>query len=230
MRLGIIVAMEEELQIIINDMNIDSKTIHTGMTYFEGKYQGIDTVAVICGIGKVNSAICTQIMISEFKVDKVINIGVAGGIGKDIIPGDIVIADSLVQHDVDATGFNYKLGQIPRLDTFDFKTDEELLNLTLKASKDITNHKVYVGRIATGDQFIASPEKIRWIKENFNAISCEMEGGSIAQVCYLNKIPFIVIRSISDNADSGAQSSFDEFLEIAVENASIILSNTIKLI
>ncbi len=228
MKLGIIVAMEEELKVVIDEMKIEEKSVTAGMTFCKGTYHDIDIIAVVCGVGKVNSAVCTQILISEYKADKIINIGVAGGIEKGIKPGDVVIADSLVQHDVDATGFDYELGQIPRLDTFDFKSDKELIEICKKASDGIEAHEVFVGRIATGDQFIACPDKIKWIKDTFDAIACEMEGGSIAQVCYLNRTPFVVIRSISDNADGEAQVSFDEFLMIAVENASVILSNMLK--
>lgn len=228
MKLGIIVAMEEELKVVLDEMKIEETSQTAGMTFYRGTYHDTEIIAVVCGVGKVNSAVCTQILISEYKADKIINIGVAGGIGDGILPGDVVIADNLVQHDVDATGFDYELGQIPRLNTFDFKSDKELLNICKKASEDIESHKVYVGRIATGDQFIACPDRIRWIRDNFDALACEMEGGSIAQVCYLNKIPFVVIRSISDNADGSAHISFEEFLAIAVENATVILSNMLK--
>ncbi|MDO5707462.1 MAG: 5'-methylthioadenosine/adenosylhomocysteine nucleosidase [Andreesenia angusta] len=227
MKLGLIVAMEEELKIVLDNMDINEKTEYAGMIFYDGIYKGVKTIAVICGIGKVNSAICTQILISTFEVDKVINIGVAGGIG-ELEPGDVVIANSLVQHDVDASGFNYDLGRIPRLDTFDFKPDRELLEIARKACKKIDNHKIYEGRIVTGDQFINSSEKANWLKRYFGAIACEMEGASIAQVAYLNKIPFIVIRSISDNADKKASISFDEFINIAAENATIILENLLK--
>ncbi len=227
MSLGIIVAMEEELEVILKIMKKDKTEIKANMKFHSGEISGKKIIAVICGIGKVNSAVCTQILISEYDVKNVINVGIAGGIGKDIVPGDIVIGDSLVQHDVDATAFGDVVGQIPRLDTFDFKADEKLVKLAKEASEKETSHKTYVGRIATGDQFIADLDKIKWLSEEFNALACEMEGASIAQTCYLNNIPFVVIRSISDNANTGAHMDFEKFKYLAVENSSQILKDMI---
>ncbi|KNF08364.1 5'-methylthioadenosine/S-adenosylhomocysteine nucleosidase MtnN [Gottschalkia purinilytica] len=223
MTLGIIVAMTEELEIIHQEMKKEKTEVRANMEFHIGELSGKRVVAVICGIGKVNAAVCTQILISEFNVDKVVNVGIAGGIGKDIVPGDIVVAENLVQHDVDATSFGDEYGQVPRLDTFDFKCDKELVELAKKACESATNHKTYVGRILTGDQFIACPDKLSWLDSQFGGLACEMEGGSIAHVCHLNKIPFIVIRSISDNANTGAHMDFEKFKYIAVENSSNIL-------
>lgn len=227
MSLGIIVAMEEELEVVLKIMNKNKTVVRANMNFHKGEISGKEIIAVICGIGKVNSAICTQILISEFNVDTVINIGIAGGIGKDIVPGDLVIGDSLVQHDVDATAFGDPIGQIPRLDTWDFKSDKSLVTLAKDACEKATNHKSYVGRIATGDQFIADIEKIKWLSDTFGALACEMEGASIAQTCYLNHIPFVVIRSISDNANTGAHMDFEKFKYLAVENSSQILKTMI---
>lgn len=227
MSIGIIVAMEEELEVILKTMNKDNTTVRANMNFHRGNIEGKDIVAVICGIGKVNSAICTQILISEFNVDTVINVGIAGGIGADIVPGDIVIGDTLIQHDVDATAFGDPVAQIPRLDTWDFKSDERLVILAKEACEKTTNHKSYVGRIATGDQFIADLDKIKWLSDEFDALACEMEGASIAQTCYLNSVPFVVIRSISDNANTGAHMDFEKFKYLAVENSSHILKNMI---
>ena len=229
MKLGIIVAMEEELKVVLNDMEVKDKSEHAGMVFYDGIYHDLEVIAVVCGVGKVNAAVCTQILISVYGADKIVNIGVAGGVRKDIKQGDVVIADTLIQHDVDAKGFGYDLGRIPRLDVFDFKSDRELINICLEAGKEgIKEHQILVGRIVTGDQFIASAEKTEWLDRYFGAFACEMEGASIAQVCHLNKVPFVVIRSISDNADSEAAVSFDEFLETAVENATVILEGLVK--
>lgn len=227
MSLGIIVAMEEELEVILKIMKKDKTEIKANMKFHSGEISGKKVVAVICGIGKVNSAVCTQILISEYNVKNVVNVGIAGGIGKDIVPGDIVIGDSLVQHDVDATAFGDVIGQIPRMDTFDFKADKNLVKLAKEATKKATDHKSYVGRIATGDQFVADLDKIKWLSETFDALACEMEGASIAQTCYLNDIPFVVIRSISDNANTGAHMDFEKFKYLAVENSSSILQEMI---
>ncbi|AGX45332.1 5'-methylthioadenosine/adenosylhomocysteine nucleosidase [Clostridium saccharobutylicum] len=229
MTIGIIAAMAEELEILLKDLVLDEKRKKANMAFHKGKLYGKDVVAVVCGIGKVNSAICTQILASEYNVDKVINVGVAGGIGKEIYPGDIVVAENLVQHDMDTTAFGDKMGQIPRLSTFDFKCDEEMINLAKKACEEISEINSFTGRIVSGDQFVANIEKIKWLEKEFGAISCEMEGASIAQVCYLNSIPFVVIRSISDNANNGAHMDYEKFTPIAVKNSTRILNKMLNL-
>ena len=229
MTIGIIAAMAEELEILLKDLTLEEKKEKANMTFHKGNLYGKDVVAVVCGIGKVNSAVCTQILVSEYKVDKVINVGVAGGIGKEIYPGDIVIADNLVQHDMDTTAFGDKMGQIPRLDTFDFKCDAEMVSLAKKACEKIPELNNFTGRIVSGDQFIANIEKIQWLDKEFGAISCEMEGASIAQVCYLNSIPFVVIRSISDNANNGAHMDYQKFIPVAVKNSTQILNKMLEM-
>ena len=223
MILGIIGAMSEELEILLKDMQLEEQKVRANMTFNKGKLWNQDVVAVVCGIGKVNAAICTQILISEFGANKVINVGVAGGIGKEIYPGDVVIANNLVEHDMDCSVFGDAIGQIPRMSTFDFKCDEALVSLAEKAWKNIGEIKTFVVRIVSGDQFIASLEKIQWLEREFKALSCEMEGASIAHTCYVNNVPFVVIRSISDNANNGANVDFEKFTPIAVKNSTAIL-------
>ena len=228
MIIGIIAAMNEELEILLKDMHVQSTEEKAKMTFNKGRLWGKEVIAVVCGVGKVNAAICTQILASEYKVDTVINVGVAGGIGKDIYPGDVVIANNLVEHDMDTTAFGDKHGQIPRLDTFDFKCDEKLVKIALEACDEAKDIKTFLGRIVTGDQFVANIEKIQWLSSEFEAFACEMEGGSIAHTCYLNSIPFVVIRSISDNANNGAHMDFEKFVPIGVKNSTTILEKMIK--
>ena len=213
MILGIIGAMSEELEILLNDMELEDTKVKAKMTFHKGKLWGKDVVAVVCGIGKVNAAVCTQLLISEYEVTHIVNVGVAGGIGKEIYPGDVVVATNLVQYDMDTTAFGDPMGQIPRLDTFDFKCDEDF--------------NTFSGRIVSGDMFVASLEKIQWLEKEFGALSCEMEGASIAHVCYLNSIPFVVIRSISDNANNGAHMDFEKFTPIAVKHSTAILKEMV---
>lgn len=228
MVLGIIGAMDEELNILLKEMDLQEKKVFANMTFNKGTLWGKDVVAVVCGIGKVNAAICTQILLSEYKVDKIINVGVAGGIGKDIYPGDIVIADNLVEHDMDTTAFGDPHGQIPRMDTFDFKCDKSLVELANKVCSNLKDLNTFIGRIVSGDVFVADVEKIKWLEKEFNALACEMEGASIAHTCYLNNTPFVVIRSISDNANNGAHMDFEKFTPIAVNNSTAILKEMIK--
>lgn len=228
MTIGIIGAMIEEVEPLLKEIKLEKKVEKAQMEFNKGQLWGKDVVVVKSGIAKVNAAVCTQILIDDFNVDIVINVGVAGGVAKDVYPGDVVIADGLVQHDIDTTMFGDRRGQVPRLDTFDFKCDKDLVEKAKKACEKATDCKCFVGRIVTGDQFIADVEKIRWIAEEFDALACEMEGGSIAQVCYLNNTPFVVIRSASDNANNGAHIEYEEFKPIAVKNSVGILKNMLE--
>lgn len=230
MILGIITAMQEEMEPLLKELVEDKRIKKAHMEFIKGKLWDKNVVIVISGIGKVNAAVCSQILIDDFNVNNIINVGVAGGIGENILPGDVVIGENLVQHDIDTSAFGDKIGQVPRLDTFDFKCDKAMIVAAKQACEGITNHKYYTGRIITGDQFIADIDKISMLRENFNAVACEMEGGSIAQVCYLNNIPFIVIRSISDNAGIGAHMDYNKFKEVAVENSTVILRNMLKIL
>ena len=230
MIIGIIGAMDEEVKILKDKMIIDRRELKAKMEFFSGSLWGKNVVVVTCGIGKVNAAVCTQILIDDFNVNNIINVGVAGGIGEDILPGDVVIGENLVQHDIDTSAFGDKIGQVPRLSTFDFKCDKKLIHAAKKACRNIESHKTFTGRIVSGDQFIADTEKLRWLKAEFNAEACEMEGGSIAQVCYLNSIPFVVIRSISDNANTGAHMEYEKFVPIAIDNSIHIIENMLNIL
>lgn len=229
MKFGIIGAMEEEVNSLIIEMNIKNKLRKARMLFNEGEIYDKEVVIVTSGIGKVNAAVCTQILVDDFHVDCVINVGIAGGIGENIYPGDIVIATDLVEHDMDTTAFGDKVGQIPRMDVFDFKCDEGLVSKAKEACKDIIDLNTFSGRIVSGDQFIANVDKIRWLQNEFDALACEMEGASIAHVAYLNNIPFVIIRSISDNANNGAHMDYEKFTDIAVKNSNEILRNMLQL-
>lgn len=224
---GIIVAMHEELEIVLQQLVHRHTVTRAGMDFHQGELAGKAVVAVICGVGKVNAATCAQLLISEFKITQLINIGIAGGLGPDIQPGDVVIADTLVQHDIDVTTLGLAPGQIYRLNTFDFKSDPFLLSIAQQASAHISAHHSYTGRIVSGDQFIACPKKSQWLQDEFSALACEMESASIAQVCHLNRLPFVCIRSISDNANTGAHIDFKQFMPIAVQNTSTLLHHMI---
>lgn len=228
MTIGIIGAMNEEIALLLGKMEIEKKEKKAAMEFNFGKVNDSEIVLVRCGIGKVNAAICTQILIDDFKVDCIINVGIAGGIGRNVYPGDIVIAENLVEHDMDTTAFGDKPGQIPGMDTFDYVCDSKLVKLAAKACEKFTERNYYIGRIASGDQFIADVNKIKWLDSEFQALACEMEGASIAHTCYLNAIPFVVIRSISDNANNGAHIDYERFKPIAIENSTAILENMLE--
>jgi adenosylhomocysteine nucleosidase len=228
MIIGIIGAMEEEVSIVKNEMNVERIEKKAGMEFFKGKFLGKEVVVVKSGIGKVNAAVCTQILIDDFNVDMVINTGVAGAVHDDINPGDVVVSTDLVHHDVDATVFGYELGQIPRMKDMAFKADEKLAELAFASAEKLNEYKVFKGRIITGDQAIASAEKKKFFKEKFNAFAVEMEGAAIGQTCYINNIPFVVIRSISDRADGNADMDYNTFIDIAIKNSIVILTNMLN--
>jgi len=224
---GIIGAIDEEVAGLKSKMEIiETKTV-AGCTFFRGKLQGKDIVLVKCGIGKVNAALCTQALIDGFSPGCVINIGAAGNMSDELGIGDVVVSTDLVQHDFDASAFGkYEIGTISQLGVRFFKADTGLINAALKASID--GHKIHKGRIATGDQFIADESRKERIKTLFEPLCVEMEGAAIAHVCYLNEVPFVVIRSISDNSDGSADISFEKFILLAAKNSSLIVEEIVK--
>lgn len=227
MMIGIIGAMEEEVLQLKNMMEVERIEKKANMEFFKGRLFNKEVVIVRSGIGKVNAAICTQILIDDFNVDLIINTGVAGRVNDKLNPGDVVISKDLVQHDVDGTCIDYKPGQIPRMEDYIFKADEKLIDVAFKSTKDITDFGIHIGRIATGDQVIADSKKLLWLKETFDALVVEMEGAAIAHACYINNIPFVVIRSISDFADENHVADYDKYINIAIENSISILKNMI---
>lgn len=232
MKIGVMGAMDEEIVLIKKEMEVEKIVTIARMDYIQGKFCGRDIVLVRSGIGKVNAAVCTQILIDEFQVGGLIFTGVAGAVSEYLTIGDIVISQDAIQHDVDASAFGYEVGHIPRMEEKVFAADKDLVALALKASEDIKfeNHypKIMVGRVLCGDQFIACPEKVKWLRETFDGHCTEMEGAAVAQVCVLNSIPFVVIRSMSDRADGSAHMNFQEFVEKAANNSYQIVKNMIK--
>lgn len=232
MKIGIICAMKEEFNLISNDIILENITKKSKLEFLVGTLYNKNVVGVICGIGKVNATICTQILISEFKCTHILNIGVAGGIGKEVNIKDVIIGKDLIQHDVNVTKFGYKLGEIPNIGTYSFECDKFLINLAKDACNKIyknnPNFKFHVGRIITGDQFISDNKVSENLHNIFNALACEMESGGIAQTCYLNDVPFLIIRSISDTGGDVAKIDFNKFLKESSKNSYIIIKDVIK--
>lgn len=229
MRIGIIGAMNEEvieLKNIMSDIQVENLG---NLEFFKGNLLGKEVVLVEGGIGKVNASICATLMIEHFKVSKVLFTGVAGGTNPDINIGDIVIGVDQIEHDFNATAFGYELGQIPRMDTYKFKADEELVNLAYSvAVEEFGAEKVRKGRIVSGDEFVASVEKINWLRDTFNADCTEMEGASVAHVCHVFGMPFLIIRAISDKANHDAKVDFPEFVKLAAKNSKTIIEGILK--
>ncbi|MCM1082138.1 MAG: 5'-methylthioadenosine/adenosylhomocysteine nucleosidase [Clostridium sp.] len=226
--LGIIGAMDEEVSKLkekMTDVEIKKKA---SMDFYKGKLMGKDVVVVRSGIGKVNAGICTQILVDEYLVDGVINTGIAGSLNADIDIGDIVLATDTMQHDVDATGFGYELGVIPRMETSTFIADEKLRDLAKECCERVNpDIKVFCGRVVSGDQFVSDKAKKQYILENFAGCCTEMEGAAIAQAAYLNKIPFLIIRAISDKADDSATEDYPTFEAKAIEHSVKLMTELV---
>ena len=228
--LGIIGAMEEEVEILKDKMDIKETVKVAGMEFYKGTMHGKNIVLVRSGVGKVNMATCTQILVDKFNVSALLNSGVAGTMNPELNQGDIVISQDAVQHDFDTTVFGDPLGEISRLGITFFEADKDMIETAKKASENVSDIKIVEGRIASGDQFVAGGAVADRIKENFgNVGAVEMEGAAMAQVAYLNEIPFVILRSISDKADGSADLSYEEFLPIAAKNASSLVEEYVKL-
>jgi adenosylhomocysteine nucleosidase len=215
--IGIIGAMPEEVSQLIEQMQDVKKNTIAGMDFYDGILWDKKAVVVKSGIGKVNMAACTQILASTYQVDALINTGVAGGLYGPINIGDIVLSSDTLQHDMDATGFGYDLGVIPQMEQSVFYGDQLLIEKAKEACEEVNPEiSVYVGRVVSGDQFISSDEKKKFLIEQFDGYCAEMEGAAMAQVAHLNQIPFVVIRAISDKADHSATMNYNEFEEQAI--------------
>ena len=216
--LGIIGAMSEEVANLKAEMEDVLVCSAAGMDFYQGTLHGKEVVIVRSGIGKVNAAICSQILIDQYHVTGIINTGIAGSLRNEINIGDIVLSKDTLQHDMDATGFGYPVGQIPQMDNSVFKGDDRMIEAARECcAKVIPEIGVFVGRVVSGDQFISDKGKKAWLTETFDGYCTEMEGAAIAQTAYLNKIPFLIIRAISDKADDSAIMSYEEFEAKAIE-------------
>ena len=219
-KIGIIGAMEVEIASLKSAMKVSRMLKKAQMEFLEGELEGCQAVVVRSGIGKVNAAVCTQILVDEFGVDGVINTGIAGSLKAEINIGDIVLSTDVLHHDMDATGFGYPLGQIPQMDAFSFQADEQMRKLAKEVCEEVNPEiRVFEGRVVSGDQFISSREVKDKIKENFDGCCTEMEGAAIAQTAYLNQIPFVIIRAISDKADDSATMDYPTFEKQAVDHS-----------
>ncbi|MBQ9588557.1 MAG: 5'-methylthioadenosine/adenosylhomocysteine nucleosidase [Butyrivibrio sp.] len=231
MKIGIIGAMEVEVEILKKNMSLKRTIKKASMEFFEGTIEGTDVVVVRSGIAKVNAGICVQILVDLFDVTHVINTGVAGSLDAKINIGDIVLSTDACYHDVDATVFGYKKGEVPQLGTASFVADEKLREVAKKAIKTAAaDIGVFEGRVCSGDQFISSKEIKENIKKDFDGMCTEMEGAAIAQGCFLNNIPFLIIRAISDKADGSDIVDYPVFEEKAAKDCAALVIELIKLL
>lgn len=226
MTVGIIGAMEEEVAVLKKEMELEEIITVASMEFCKGLLCGKDVVVVRSGIGKVNAAVCTQILIDRFGADVIINTGVAGSLDAKIDIGDMVVSTDLVEHDMDTTAFGDPLGQVPRMDTFSFPADVELVKKAVLANEEANpDIKTFTGRIVSGDQFVSSPDVKDKLVGNFGAKCTEMEGAAIAHVAYLNKVSCVIIRAISDKADNSASMDYPSFEKKAIEHSLRLVRN-----
>lgn len=221
--IGIIGAMRIEVETIKSLMeNKQSQTI-SGVEYVSGTLHGKEIVVAVCGIGKVAAAMCAQTMIIKYSPETIINTGVGGSLSEKLNICDVAIAESLVQHDMDTSPLGDPIGLISGLNIVNIPCDPSVVDKLEKCVEALGEVKALRGIIASGDQFIASSEKKDFIKKNFDAIVCEMEGASIAQVCFTNGVPFGVVRAVSDCADGSSHMDYGEFLPVAAANAAKLI-------
>ncbi|WNR46536.1 5'-methylthioadenosine/adenosylhomocysteine nucleosidase [Paenibacillus roseipurpureus] len=227
-KIALIGAMNEEIELLVAHMTDVRETVKAGITFREGTYFGKDVVVCRTGVGKVNAAVTTQILIDQFKVEAVIFTGVAGALAPELNIGDLVISTECVQHDMDVTALGYAKGVIPYEENSVFEADRTLVELAAVAGEKLFPGKVKQGRVLSGDQFIASREVVAGLHQELSGVCVEMEGASVAQVCGMNGIPYVVLRSMSDKADGSAHVNFAEFTVIASENSYKMVEEMIK--
>lgn len=227
MLVGIIGAMEIEVQVLKNLMDSAKIEKISGIEFYRGKINGADTVVAVAGVGKVNAAVCAEAMILRYAPDCLINVGVAGGLSPELQIGDIAVATAVVEHDMDTSPIGDPKGLISGINMVEMKTDTRVTDMLYNAVTKIgINAKR--GIIASGDQFIATDTQRQTIISNFNAIAAEMEGASIGHVCVMNGVPFAVLRAISDGANSDSHMDYPTFAKIAAENSVKIILEFLK--
>ncbi len=225
---GIIGAMELEVETLKSKMAVSQIVKKAGMEFFEGSLNGARVVIVRSGVGKVNAALCVQILADLFEVTHIINTGVAGSLNAMLDIGDILVSRDAIHHDVDATIFGYKLGEVPQLGIREFPADERLMQLAKTTCERVNPdcHAV-IGRVVSGDQFISSKEIKKKLSADFQGDCAEMEGTAIAHGAYLNQIPFVIIRAISDKADDSAEMDYPTFEKAAALHSAALVEEMV---
>ncbi|PLR85857.1 5'-methylthioadenosine/S-adenosylhomocysteine nucleosidase [Bacillus canaveralius] len=228
MKIAIIGAMEEEVTILRDKIAGQHQETIAGCEFTSGLMNGADVILLRSGIGKVNAAMSTSILLEKFNPDFVINTGSAGGLNPDLNVGDVVISTDVRHHDVDVTAFGYEYGQVPQLPAA-FEADSELIEIAENCAKEIEGAQVVTGLIATGDSFMSDPERVQAISQKFTDLQAvEMEAAAIAQVAYQFNKPFVVIRSLSDIAGKESNVSFDQYLQKAALNSANLVMKIVS--
>jgi len=227
-KLGIIGAMQVEVEILLGAMENKKVTEKAGTTFCQGRLEGLDVVVVQCGVGKVNAAICAQILCDLFDVTHIVNTGIAGSLNAKLDIGDLVVSSDAMYHDMDAVHFGYPFGKVPGMDTIGFPADKKLVDMACAAAEEVNPGHVTVGRVASGDQFVAEKSVKERIIANTQGLCTEMEGAAIAQTAYRNRVPFVILRAISDKADDSADMDYPTFERIAAHRCAEVTRKLAK--
>lgn len=222
--IGIIGAMDEEIQLYREAMGNVTETAKAGITYYTGTFNQKEVVLCKSGVGKVNASVCTQILIDQFGVNSVVFTGVAGALNPVLEIGDIVVSTDCQYHDMDASPLGFKRGEIPFAAKSIFRADERLVQIAVEAGKGVVEGTVLAGRILSGDQFVASRDLVKQLHEELHGDCTEMEGAAVAHVCDLNEVPFVIVRAMSDKADGSAHINFPEFTVLASKRSFEMVS------
>lgn len=225
--IGIIGAMRVEVESLLSHMQIKREEHISSQTFYIGTLQNVDCVIAQCGPGKVNAAICAQTMILKYNPRLVINSGVAGGIGKGLEIGDLVVAEDCVQHDCDTTALGDPPGWVSGINLVKIPCDKEIAEKIQAASHSIYEH-THIGTVVTGDIFLNDRKKAHELHDLYGAIACEMEGGSVAHVCYMNHVPVTVVRCLSDKGDDDANFDYPTFVKEAADKLQKLLLSAIQ--
>ena len=221
-KLGIIGAMEEEVETLLGLMENKQETEKAGSRFYNGTLEGLPVTVVQCGVGKVNAAMCTQILCDCFGVTHLVNTGIAGSLCADLDIGDLVVSQDAMYHDVDAVAFGYPMGKVPGMDVTAFPADDTLIGYAFAAAEAVNPGHTKIGRVASGDQFVASKGVKDRIVDLTRGLCTEMEGAAIAQTAYRNNIPFVILRAISDKADDSAEMDYPTFERIAAHRCAAV--------
>ena len=221
-KLGIIGAMEEEVETLLGLMEEKRESQKAGSRFFDGVLEGLPVTVVQCGVGKVNAALCAQILCDCFGVTHLVNTGIAGSLCADLDIGDLVVSQDAMYHDVDAVAFGYPVGKVPGMDVTAFPADDALIGYAFAAAEAVNPGHTKIGRVASGDQFVASREVKERIIEITKALCTEMEGAAIAQTAYRNQLPFVILRAISDKADDSTTMDYPSFERLAAHRCAAV--------